>query len=70
MTIIAKAFQLKNHHQRAIYLETFQRFNSLLLYSGIVVFVGLFGTFFHVNSTIRKQIALKVYFYMMLTCLA
>jgi len=26
---------------------------------GIIVFVGLFGTFFHVNSTIRKQIALK-----------
>ena len=26
---------------------------------GILVFVGLFGTFFHVNSTIRKQVALK-----------
>ena len=34
---------------------------SFLLPLGIVVFIGLFGTFFHVNSTIRKQIALKVY---------
>jgi len=26
---------------------------------GILVFIGLFGTFFHVNSTIKKQVGLK-----------
>ncbi|XP_057295921.1 E3 ubiquitin-protein ligase RNFT1-like isoform X1 [Hydractinia symbiolongicarpus] len=26
---------------------------------GILVFIGLFGTFFHVNGTIKKQVALK-----------
>lgn len=26
---------------------------------GILVFIGMFGTFYHVNSTIKKQVALK-----------
>ena len=34
--------------------------NPIVHVTGILVFIGMFGTFFHVNSTIKKQVALKV----------
>ena len=29
-------------------------------FSGILVFIGMFGAFFHADKTIRRQVALKV----------
>ena len=30
-------------------------------FSGILVFIGLCGTFLHANSTVKRQVSLKVF---------
>ena len=39
----------------------------MLSFSGILVFIGLCGTFLHANSTIKRQVSLKVH---TITCTA